>query len=220
MIKQWNIHSGYDKDQAEYLQVNCGVNRIVSALLVQRGITTTDEVQAFFNPELSMLHDPFLMKGMDLAVERISEAITKNERILVYGDYDVDGTTAVALLYSFLLQQTSNIGYYIPDRYKEGYGISTTGINYAEQTGCTLIIALDCDALDPSIVPGVIGRAPGGLTYWQVVELIHGIAGKATIAAFDVVEYMPDVDVDAIGALNNARIICNVLGLVSRQANW
>ena len=83
-----------------------------------------------------------------------------------------------------------------------------------------VIIALDCDALDPSIVPGVIGRAPGGLTYWQVVELIHGIAGKATIAAFDVVEYMPDVDVDSIGALNNARIICNVLGLVSRQANW
>lgn len=83
-----------------------------------------------------------------------------------------------------------------------------------------VIIALDCDALDPSIVPGVIGRSPGGLTYWQVVELLHGIAGKATIAAFDLVEFMPDVDVDGIGALNNARIICNVLGLVSRQAHW
>ena len=83
-----------------------------------------------------------------------------------------------------------------------------------------VIIALDCDALDPSIVPGVIGRAPGGLTYWQVVELLHGIATKSTIAAFDLVEYMPDVDVDGIGALNNARIICNVLGLASRQAHW
>jgi single-stranded-DNA-specific exonuclease len=144
MIKQWNIHSDYNKDQAEYLQVNCGVNRIVAALLVQRGINTTDQVQAFFNPELSMLHDPFLMKGMSVAVERITEAISKNERILVYGDYDVDGTTAVALLYGFLVQQTSKVGYYIPDRYKEGYGISTTGIDFAEQTGCTLIIALDC----------------------------------------------------------------------------
>jgi agmatinase len=83
-----------------------------------------------------------------------------------------------------------------------------------------VIIALDCDALDPSIVPGVIGRSPGGLTYWQVVELLHGIAGKATIAAFDLVEFMPDVDVDGIGALNNARIVCNVLGLASRQAHW
>ena len=85
---------------------------------------------------------------------------------------------------------------------------------------CQVIVALDCDALDPSIVPGVIGRAPGGLTYWQVVELLHGIAAKSTIAAFDLVEFMPDVDVDGIGALNNARIICNVLGLASRQANW
>ena len=85
--------------------------------------------------------------------------------------------------------------------------------------GANVIVALDCDALDPSIVPGVIGRAPGGLTYWNVVELLHGIAGKANLAAFDLVEFMPDVDVDAIGALNNARIICNVLGLASRQAH-
>lgn len=83
-----------------------------------------------------------------------------------------------------------------------------------------VIIDLDCDALDPSIVPGVIGRGPGGLTYWQVVELIHGVAAKATLAGFTLVEYMPDADVDSIGALNNARIVCNVLGVVSRQANW
>ena len=83
-----------------------------------------------------------------------------------------------------------------------------------------VIIDLDCDALDPSIVPGVIGRGPGGLTYWQVVELIHGVAAKSTIAGFTLVEFMPDADVDNIGALNNARIVCNVLGLVSRQANW
>ena len=83
-----------------------------------------------------------------------------------------------------------------------------------------VIIDLDCDALDPSIVPGVIGRGPGGLTYWQVVELIHGVAAKATLAGFTLVEFMPDADVDSIGALNNARIVCNVLGLISRQANW
>ncbi|MEI6404833.1 MAG: arginase family protein [Actinomycetes bacterium] len=84
--------------------------------------------------------------------------------------------------------------------------------------GAQVVIALDCDALDPSIVPGVIGRSPGGLTYWHVVELLHGIAQKSSIAAFDLVEFMPEADVDAIGALNNARIICNVLGLVTRQA--
>lgn len=89
----------------------------------------------------------------------------------------------------------------------------------AVPAGANVIVALDCDALDPSVVPGVIGRSPGGLTYWQVVELLHGIAAKSSIAAFDLVEFMPDVDVDAIGALNNARIVCNVLGLVTRQAH-
>ncbi len=100
--------------------------------------------------------------------------------------------------------------------------VHSSGIQQAIElvpAGANVVIALDCDALDPSIVPGVIGRSPGGLTYWQVVELLHGIAGKAKIAAFDLVEFMPDADVDAIGALNNARIICNVLGLVTRQAN-
>lgn len=107
---------------------------------------------------------------------------------------------------------------FIPARQVHAHGIQSA-ID-AVPADSQVIIALDCDALDPSIVPGVIGRGPGGLTYWHVVELIHGIAGKATIAAFDLVEFMPDADVDDIGALNNARIICNVLGLASRQANW
>jgi single-stranded-DNA-specific exonuclease len=112
--------------------------------MVQRNITTPSEAQAFFNPSLDYLHDPFLMKDMNIAVDRLSTAIKKNEKILVYGDYDVDGTTAVALVYSFLRDQYSNIEYYIPDRYKEGYGVSLQGIDFAVQNNCKVIITLDC----------------------------------------------------------------------------
>jgi single-stranded-DNA-specific exonuclease len=112
--------------------------------MVQRNISSAEEANAFFNPSLDYLHDPFLMKDMNIAVDRISTAVKKNERILVYGDYDVDGTTAVALMYSFLKDQYSNVEYYIPDRYKEGYGVSFQGLDFAYQNNCKVVITLDC----------------------------------------------------------------------------
>ena len=120
------------------------IEKALANLLIQRDITTFDQARAFFRPDLDYLHDPFLMKDMDRAVERIESAIRNNENILVYGDYDVDGTTSVALIYSFLKPCHSRIDFYIPDRYTEGYGISFTGIDHAREHGCSLIIALDC----------------------------------------------------------------------------
>lgn len=116
----------------------------IARLLAQRGIDTPEVASQYFRPSLDQLHDPFLMQDMQVAVERIERALGDNERIMVYGDYDVDGTTAVALMYSFLLRFTGNILFYIPDRYAEGYGISFAGIDKAKQEGVTLIIALDC----------------------------------------------------------------------------
>ncbi len=121
-----------------------GVSESLAGLMVQRSITSEEEAKTFFNPSLEYLHDPFLMKDMNKAVDRISTALKKNERILVYGDYDVDGTTAVALVYSFLKDQNSSVEYYIPDRYKEGYGISFQGLDLAYQNNCKLVITLDC----------------------------------------------------------------------------
>ena len=120
------------------------VDRLIAQLLLQRGVTSYEEAKKFFRPQLSDLHDPFLMKDMELAVIRIENAILANENILIYGDYDVDGTTAVALLSSYLLTQYPNVATYIPDRYAEGYGISYAGIDFAEDNDFTLIIALDC----------------------------------------------------------------------------
>ena len=111
---------------------------------MERGITTATAAKKFFRPQLPDLYDPFLMKDMDVAVERLNKAMGKKERILIYGDYDVDGTTAVALVYKFIQQFYSNIDYYIPDRYNEGYGVSTQGVDYASETGVGLIIVLDC----------------------------------------------------------------------------
>jgi single-stranded-DNA-specific exonuclease len=119
-------------------------DRIIAHLLCQRNICTFEEARAFFRPELNQLHDPFLMKGMKEAVERIQTAITNREKVLIYGDYDVDGTTAVSIIYSFFQDHIEHIGYYIPDRYKEGYGISFAGIDFAIENGYTLMIALDC----------------------------------------------------------------------------
>lgn len=121
-----------------------GVSESLAYLMVQRGITSSDEAETFFNPSLDDLHDPFLMKDMNIAVDRISTAVKKNEKILVYGDYDVDGTTAVALVYSFLKEQYSSVEYYIPDRYKEGYGVSFDGLDYAYKNKCKVVITLDC----------------------------------------------------------------------------
>lgn len=141
---RWTIKPIPEKSQIEQLSNALGVEEIVAHLLLQRGITTFDEAKAFFRPQLKELHDPFLMKDMDLAVARIEEAITNNENILVYGDYDVDGTTAVALLSSYLLSYYPNVATYIPDRYNEGYGVSYKGVDFAEDHDFSLIIALDC----------------------------------------------------------------------------
>ena len=143
MQKKWKIKETDNKivnDLAESL----GVSRSIAHLLVIRGVTTFDEAKQFFRPDFSQFHNPFLMKDMQKAVERIQSAIANNEKILVYGDYDVDGTTSVAMLYTFLATLTENLDYYIPDRYTEGYGISLQGIDYAKEHNYTLIIALDC----------------------------------------------------------------------------
>lgn len=133
-----------DERVATILATEMAVPAAVANLMVQRGITTPKQAEDFFHPSLSSLHDPFLMKDMNRAVDRISTAISRNEKILVYGDYDVDGTTSVALLYAFLRERHSSLDYYIPDRYHEGYGLSIKGIDYAADTNCRLIIALDC----------------------------------------------------------------------------
>lgn len=128
----------------ELLVQTLNISPFLASLLVQRGVTTYEEARTFFRPELSHLHDPFLMRDMDRAVDRLTLAMEKGEKILVYGDYDVDGTTSVALMYGFLSTIYDQLDHYIPDRYKEGYGISEAGVAYAAATGYTLIIALDC----------------------------------------------------------------------------
>ena len=144
MQKKWLIKSPIETSNVEELRSTLKVDRIVSELLLQREIKTFDEAQAFFRPSITELHDPFLMRDMDKAVERINLAISKNEKILLFGDYDVDGTTAVALMYSYLIQKYEHIDFYIPDRYKEGYGVSFLGIDYATENNFSLIISLDC----------------------------------------------------------------------------
>jgi single-stranded-DNA-specific exonuclease len=144
MEKKWIIKERGDSVVVKQLAGVLGVSESLANLMVQRSITSSEEAHAFFNPSLDYLHDPFMMKGMNIAVDRLATAVKKNEKILVYGDYDVDGTTAVALVYSFLKEQYSNVEYYIPDRYKEGYGVSFLGIDYAAQNNCKVIITLDC----------------------------------------------------------------------------
>ncbi len=146
MNYKWNYRppTQEQREAAKALAKEIGISPILCKLLLERGITSAAEAKRFFRPQLSELHDPFLMKDMSRAVERLNKAMGKKERILVYGDYDVDGTTAVALVYKFLQQFYSNIDYYIPDRYNEGYGVSKKGIDYAYETGVKLIIVLDC----------------------------------------------------------------------------
>lgn len=142
----WKIRQLTAEEQAtaERLSTDLEISPLAGRILAGRGIRTAAEARAYIRPSLDSLHDPFLMRDMGAAVDRLERAIDANERIMVYGDYDVDGTTAVALMYSFLKTQTSNLIYYIPDRYTEGYGISTKGIDTAKEKGCTLVIALDC----------------------------------------------------------------------------
>lgn len=144
MQKRWTIKPQGSEEILNELAASLNINNTLANLLVQRGITTFAEAKTFFRPELSALHDPFLMKGMYVAVERIKKAVTNKEKILVYGDYDVDGTTSVALVYTFLKSFYANVDYYIPDRYSEGYGISFKGIDFAKENNFSLIIALDC----------------------------------------------------------------------------
>jgi single-stranded-DNA-specific exonuclease len=144
MEKRWVIKEKGEAAVVKQLAGALGVSEALANLMVQRNITSAGEARAFFNPSLDYLHDPFLMKDMNIAVDRISTAVKKNEKILVYGDYDVDGTTAVALMYSFLKDQYSNVEYYIPDRYKEGYGVSFQGLDFAYQNNCKVVITLDC----------------------------------------------------------------------------
>ena len=141
---RWTIKPIPEQRALERLSKELKVDRLVAHLLLQRGITNYEEAKSFFRPQLTDLHDPFLMKDMNLAVSRIDQAINANENILVYGDYDVDGTTAVALVSSYLEESYDNVATYIPDRYTEGYGVSFKGIDFAEDNGFSLIIALDC----------------------------------------------------------------------------
>ena len=135
MDKVWNYKAQGDINDIKHLSAALNVNMVIANLLVQRGIKTFNEAKAFFRPKLTELHDPFLMKDMDKAVERLEQAIEKQEKVLVYGDYDVDGTTSVALLYLFLKDYLKQIDYYIPDRYTEGYGISPQSIRAASFVG-------------------------------------------------------------------------------------
>ncbi|GAB3194858.1 single-stranded-DNA-specific exonuclease [Pontibacter aydingkolensis] len=144
MEKRWVYNQEAPADVVDSLAESLKISPKLASILCQRSICTYDEAKHFFRPSLSDLHDPFLMKDMDLAVDRMNEALHRNEKILVYGDYDVDGTTSVALMYGFLRNYTSNVDFYIPDRYKEGYGVSSQGIDYAAENGFGLIISLDC----------------------------------------------------------------------------
>ena len=141
---RWTLKEDPNPEVVHKLSKELSIDKTLSKLLVQRGINSFEEAKHFFRPSLENLHDPFLMKDMNLAVERIESAIANDENILVYGDYDVDGTTSVSLVSSFLKTITSNVATYIPDRYEEGYGISYQGIDFAEDNNFTLIIALDC----------------------------------------------------------------------------
>ena len=143
--KRWVVKPQGNPKAVAAMAAATGISPVLANILVQRGIDTLEKAKKFFNPQLSDLHDPFLMKDMDKAVERVERAVRNREKIMVYGDYDVDGTTAVALVYKFLRQiGHKDLLFYIPDRYTEGYGISTKGIDHAARKGATLIIALDC----------------------------------------------------------------------------
>ena len=146
MTGKWNYQplTHQEKREAEVLASHVGDSPVVAELLIRRGVTTAEGADCFFSPALSHLHDPFLMNDMDKAVNRLNKAMGAKERIMIYGDYDVDGVTAVALVYKYLQNYYSNVEYYIPTRYEEGYGISMKSIDYAADNGVKLVIVLDC----------------------------------------------------------------------------
>jgi single-stranded-DNA-specific exonuclease len=159
MEKRWFVKGGVEKEKCEKFRQQIKSDRVLATLLLQRGIDSYDSANQFFNPDLSLLHDPLLMKGMKEAVNRLDRALTNKEKILLFGDYDVDGTTAVALMYSFLKNHTDQVDYYIPDRYKEGYGLSKQGILYAEEHEVGLIISLDCGIRSTELI--ALARSKG-----------------------------------------------------------
>ncbi len=142
--RKWIVKEPGNPALVRQLSAELGIDQVLANLLIQRNIKSFEQAREFFRPELSRLHDPFLMKDMDKAVQRLDKAISKHEKILIYGDYDVDGTTAVALLYTFIKKFNPNVEYYIPDRYDEGYGVSYKGIDWGLNNGYTLIISVDC----------------------------------------------------------------------------
>ena len=142
--RQWILKTPADPEKAAQLAAELGIDRVLADLLVQRGVETFDQARSFFRPRLEDLHDPFLMTDMDKAVQRLHEAITQGQKILVYGDYDVDGTTAVAQVYSFIKRFTQQVDFYIPDRYDEGYGLSYKALDWAGDNDVDLVITLDC----------------------------------------------------------------------------
>ena len=149
---KWKEADLPSNEQIEALKNSINVNRIVATLLCQRGVKDFESAKQFFRPALTQLHNPFLFRDMAKAVERIEFAIEKGQKILIYGDYDVDGTTSVAIVFSFLSEFTKDIEYYIPDRYREGYGVSKAGIDYAAQNKFSLIISLDCGIRSEKLV--------------------------------------------------------------------
>ena len=141
---KWEVAPLANPDQVNEIQKVLNIPEVISNLLVSRGVDSFDKAKSYFRPQLATLHDPFLMEDMTIAVDRINKALKEEEKILIYGDYDVDGTTSVALVYSYLKELTPNIDHYQPDRYTEGYGVSFQGIEYAKENNFSLIIALDC----------------------------------------------------------------------------
>ncbi|MCG8474928.1 MAG: single-stranded-DNA-specific exonuclease RecJ [Cytophagales bacterium] len=144
MVKKWILKERFEQEPVRRLSEQINVNEILATVLLQRGIRNFEEAKQFFRPSLEDLHDPFMMRDMDVAVERLQLAMKNREKILIYGDYDVDGTTSVALAYKYLKEIYPNCEYYIPDRYKEGYGVSQKGIDYARDNNFKLIVSLDC----------------------------------------------------------------------------
>jgi single-stranded-DNA-specific exonuclease len=144
MEKRWKVKDKPNPELIKNLSSNLNIEPVLATILIQRGVDSFNQAEAFFRPDLSNLHDPFLMKNMDKAVIRLEKAIQTQEKVLLFGDYDVDGTTAVAFMWKVLKSHLENLDYYIPDRYNEGYGISFEGIDYAKEKGIKLIIALDC----------------------------------------------------------------------------
>ena len=175
--KRWNIFPHPEKEEIEDLKRAINASDTLAALLIQRRITDFEVARRFFNPSLKQLHDPFQLKDMQVAVDRVTKAIESGENILVYGDYDVDGTTAVSLVYDFLMHEYENVSYYIPDRYGEGYGISFQGIDFAEDNGVTLVIALDCGV---KAIDQVAYAAEKGIDF---IVCDHHLPGDALPAA-------------------------------------